>query len=66
MQKNIFFLDKTGEDCKSDMYAQGNRCNKAPVPPDRALFIEMLLPAKDGFIVTTADGKQLSGKLTGR
>lgn len=66
MRKNIFLLDRNGEDCKTGAFADGSRCHKAPLPPGRALFIEMLLPAKEGFIVQTADGKKMSGKLTGR
>lgn len=66
LQKKVFFFDKAGEDCKDGMFTAGTRCKTAAAPSERALFIEMLLPAKDGFILETADGKKLTGKLTGR
>jgi hypothetical protein len=66
MQKSVFFFDKAGLACEEDMFTMGARCQTAPAPSGRALFIEMLLPAKDGFIIETADGKKLTGKLTGR
>lgn len=66
LQDSVFFFDKTGEDCKDGMFTNRTRCKTAPAPAGRALFIEMLLPAKDGFMVETADGKKLTGKLAGR
>jgi len=66
LQSSVFYFDKAGEACKDDLYSQGARCKTAPALSERRLFIEMLLPAKDGFIIETADGKKLTGKLTGR
>lgn len=66
LRDKVFFFDKAGDDCKSDMFAQGARCKTAPAPAGKTLFIEMLLPAKDGFIVETADGKKLTGKFSAR
>lgn len=66
LQKSVFYFDKSGEACKDGMSTAGARCNTASAPAQRRLFIEMLLPAKDGFIIETADGKKLTGKLAGR
>ncbi|MEZ0262447.1 MAG: hypothetical protein ACAH80_15690 [Alphaproteobacteria bacterium] len=66
LREKVFFFDKGAEACKDGMFTAGARCKIAPAPSGHALFIEMLLPAKDGFIIETADGKKLTGKFSAR